>query len=61
MNKVDVKRILMSIRTSKNESQVNNLLGKIDLLPEEKLQSMVAQIGNDEESIKKYFEGKLSA
>lgn len=60
MNKVDVKRILMSIRTSKNESQVNNLLGKIDLLPEEKLQSMVAQIGNDEESIKKYFEEKLS-
>jgi hypothetical protein len=27
------------MRTAQNENQVNNLLGKIDLLPEEKLQN----------------------
>lgn len=59
MNKNDIKRILMSMRTSENENQVNNLLGKIDLLPEEKLQTMIAQIGDNEESIRKYLEGKL--
>ena len=59
MNKNDIKRILMSMRTAQNENQVNNLLGKIDLLPEEKLQTMIAQIGDNEESIKKYLEGKL--
>jgi len=45
--------------TTENENQVNNLLGKIDLLPEEKLQAMIAQIGDNEESIRKYLEGKL--
>ena len=59
MNKNDIKRILMSMRTAQNENQVNNLLGKIDLLPEEKLQTMIAQIGDNEDSIKKYLEGKL--
>ena len=60
LNKNDIKRILMSMRTARNENQVNNLLGKIDLLPEEKLQAMVVQIGDNEESIKKYLEGKLA-
>lgn len=59
MNKNDIKRILMSMRTAENENQVNNLLGKIDLLPEEKLQTMIAQIGDNEESIRKYLEEKL--
>lgn len=59
MNKNDIKRILMSMRTAQNENQVNNLLGKIDLLSEEKLQTMIAQIGDNEDSIKKYLEGKL--
>jgi len=59
LNKNDIKRILISMRIAENENQVNNLLGKIDLLPEEKLQAMIAQIGDDEESIKKYLEGRL--
>lgn len=59
MNKKDIKRILITMRTSENENQINNLLGKVDLLPEEKLQTLIAQIGDDEESIKKYLEGKL--
>lgn len=59
MNKKDIKRILISMRTYENENQINNLLGKVDLLPEEKVQTMIAQIGDNEESIKKYLEGKL--
>lgn len=61
LNKKDIKRILMSMRTNENENQVNNLLGKLDLLSEEKLQGMIAQIGDNEENIRKYIEGKLSA
>jgi len=59
LNKKDIKRILISMRNPNNENQVNNLLGKIDLLPEETLQTMIAQIGDNEESIKKYLEEKL--
>ena len=61
MNKNDIKRILMSMRNPENEEKVTNLLGKIDLLSEEKLETMIAQIGDDEESIKKYLEGKLNS
>ena len=60
MNRKDIKSILISMRTPQNENQINNLLGKIDLLPEEKLQTMIAQIGDNEESIRKYLEGKLN-
>ena len=60
MNKKDIKRIVMSMRTPENENQINNLLGKIDLLPEEKLQTMIAQIGDNEESIRNYLERKLN-
>ena len=49
----------MEMRTTENENQINNLLGKIDLLSEENLQTMIFQIGNNEESIKKYLEEKL--
>ena len=47
------------MRSAENANQVDNLLGKIDLLTEEKLQKMIVQIGDNEESIKKYLEGKL--
>lgn len=60
MNKNELKKILMSLRNNKNENQVNNLLGKIDLLPEEKLQQMISQIGNNEENIRNYFIEKLT-
>lgn len=60
MKKNDIKNILMSMRNDENGSRVNYLLGKIDLLPEEELQQMISKIGNDEESIRKYLEEKLS-
>lgn len=59
MTKNEIKKILVSMRTADNESRVNNLLGKIDLLTEEKIASMVTQIGNDEESIRNYLQTKL--
>lgn len=60
MKRSDIKRILMAMRNSQNENQINNLLGKIDLLTEEKLQTMISQIGESEESIKEYLERKLN-
>ena len=49
----------MSMRTSDNEIIINNLLGKINLLTNETITSMVNQIGDNEESIKKYLQTKL--
>ena len=59
MNKNEVKNILMSLRTPEYENVVNNLLGKIDLLSDEKLSTMVAKIGDSEESIREYLQKKL--
>ena len=59
MNKNEIKKILISMRTQNNESIVNNLLGKIDMLEDEKLESMLAQIGDNEEDIKNYLQGKI--
>lgn len=58
MNKKDVKRILMSLRNNSNEFLINNLLGKIDLLSEDQLQEMIAQVGN-ENDIKQFFLEKI--
>ena len=38
MNRNEIKRILMSMRNAQNEEKVTNILGKIDLIPEEKLE-----------------------
>lgn len=59
MNKSDVKRILMSMRNTQNEAQINNLLGKVDLLDENKLQEMLAQIGDNEQCIRSFINQKL--
>lgn len=59
MNKNDVKNLLMSMRNSENASIINNILGKISEIPDEKLQVMIEQIGDNEESIRKYIEGKI--
>lgn len=59
MNKREIKNLLMSMRTPENENNVNSLLGKIDLLSDEKIKSIISQIGNTEEDIKKYLQQKL--
>jgi len=60
LNKNDIKRILMSLRNMQNENQVNYLLGTIDLLSEEQINTMLVEIGYDEESIICYFRKKLN-
>lgn len=60
MNKKEIKGILISMRTPANESLVNKLLSKIDLIPEDKLLDMAREVGDNEESIRKYFEEKIS-
>lgn len=55
MNKKEVKNILISLRTHENDSIVNNLLGKMDLMDEKTINSYIEQIG-DKENIIKYFE-----
>lgn len=59
MIKKDVKKILMSMRNIENEKQINNLLGQIDLLSEKEFQSLLAEVGNDEEDIRTHILNKL--
>lgn len=60
MKKQEIKNILMSMRTQENDSIINNLLGKIDLIDEKSLQIALEKIGNNEEVVRKFFEGRLS-
>ena len=46
MEKKDIKNILISMRTAENESLVNNLLGKIDMMDPNTLHEMIQKIGN---------------
>lgn len=60
MKKQEIKNILMSMRTQENDSIINNLLGKIDLMDEESFQIALDKVGNNEEGVRKFFERKLS-
>ena len=59
MNKRDIKNILITLRTHDNESKINNLLGKVDLLSEEELQTKLREVGDNEEAVKSFFEKRL--
>ena len=48
------------MRTAENESLVNNLLGKIDMMDPNTLHEMIQKIGNDEASIREFLKNKLS-
>ena len=61
MKKLEIKNILFSMRTTENEKIINNLLGKIDLLGEEKLQDILGKIGNNEENIRNYLQEKINS
>lgn len=60
MKKQEIKNILMSMRTVENSSQINNLLGKIDMMDEKSFQIALEKVGNSEDNVRKFFEGKLS-
>ena len=47
------------MRTAENEEIINNLLGKIDLLSEEKLHNILGQVGDNEKSIRNYLKEKI--
>lgn len=52
MTKKAVKKILMSMRNDENAVEVNNLLGKIDLMEEGKIGEIVEQLGGTEKEVK---------
>lgn len=60
MNKQEIRNILMSMRTQENDILINNLLGKIDIIDEQSLQTALEKVGNNEEGVRKFFERKLS-
>ena len=60
MNKQEIKNILMSMRTQENDTLINNLLGKIDMMDEQSFQTALEKVGNNEEGVKAFFESKLS-
>lgn len=60
MDKNKIKNILISMKTPENEDLIEKLLAKIDSIEESSLQEAVKQIGGTEESLRKYFEKKLS-
>ena len=60
MDKNKIKNILISMKTPENKELIKKILVKIDSIEESSLQEAVKQIGETEESLKKYFEEKLS-
>lgn len=60
MEKTEIKNILFSMRTADNEEIINNLLGKIDLLSEENMQTILEKIGDNEEDVREYFQNKIN-
>lgn len=60
MKKQEIKNILMSMRTQENDTLINNLLGKIDMMDEKSFQTALEKVGNNEEGFRKFFESKLS-
>lgn len=57
MQKQEIKNILMSMRTQETNSIINNLLRKMD---DKSIQTVLEKIGNDEESVRNFFEDLLS-
>lgn len=60
MKKQEIKNILISMRTQENDTLINNLLGKIDMMDEKSFQTALEKVGNNEEGVRKFFESKLS-
>ena len=60
MDKQKIKSILMSMRTHENETNVNNILGKIDIMSQEEINTYLEKIGHSEKDLKNFFESKLN-
>ena len=59
LNKKEVKNILMSMRTQENGEYIDFLLGRIDKIDEEKLQTVLKEVGETEEDIKAYVSKQI--
>lgn len=59
MNKLEIKNILMSMRTQSNEAQVNYWLGKVDMLDDKIISEYLKKIGDSEENIRDYFNEQI--
>lgn len=57
MNKNDVKKLLFSIRTSENTAEVNNILGKIDMMTDEEIENKTKNFSK--EQIEQFFKSKI--
>ena len=60
MNKQEIKNILISMRTQENDTLINNLLGKIDIMDDQSLQTATEKVANNEKGVRTFFENKLS-
>lgn len=60
MKKQDAKNLLMSMRNSDNERIVNFFLGQIDLMDEKTIATELQKIGNDEASVRSFFENQIA-
>lgn len=48
------------MRTQENDTLINNLLGKIDIMDEQSLQTAIEKVGNNEQGVRTFFKNKLS-
>ena len=59
MNKKEIKRILMNMRTPENEEAVNHLLGLIDMMNETDIQNKLEQLNANERNIAEILKGMI--
>lgn len=57
MNKNDVKKLLFSIRTLENQAEVNNMLGKIDMMTDEEIENKTKNFSK--EQLEQFFKSKI--
>lgn len=59
MNKLEIKNILISMRTQDNEPDVNFLLGKLSMLSEKEIFEYIQKVGDSEEAIRNFLTQEL--
>ena len=59
MNKAEIKKILISMRTEDNEAHVNFLLGKLDMLSEEEFSTYLQKIVDSKIDVKDYLNDQI--
>ena len=60
MKKDYIKKVLMNMRTLENSAQVNYLLGKLDIISEDDLNSKLQKLNINEDNIEKFIEEQIN-